>query len=97
MGKNRNEQESYTRYVGFDQLISYDASGRQEYVGLAYPVSANASATPAVVVGPASTDSAWSIFKITYDGSGRMTSRRYADGTDDFDKVWDDRATYTYA
>ena len=84
MTKLRNEQETYSRNIGFDMLISYDASKRTEYVGLAY-------------TGAKSSSASWSIYKLTYDvTSGGVDTRRYADGTDDFTKIWDSRTTYDY-
>ena len=82
--KFRNETESYSRDVGFDMRISYDTSNRTQYVGLAYP-------------GALTSETKWSIYKLAYDGtSGRVTSRSYADGTDDHTKEWDERSSYTY-
>lgn len=36
------------------------------------------------------------IMKFTYDISGNMTSGLWADASLNFDKVWDNRAGYTY-
>ena len=84
MPKQMNETEVYSRDKGFDMMISYDASNRTEYVGLA-------------VCGSATSDAKWSIYRLKYDTtSGGVSIRRYADSTDDFTKVWDDRASYTY-
>ena len=69
----------------YDMKVAYDASGRQEYIGFAIPGQKTLAA-----------DNAWQIYKLVYDGSGRVTTRRYADGSDDFIKVWDDKTTYTY-
>lgn len=84
MPKLRDETPVYTREQGFDMVISYDASKRTEYVGIAVPNSATSS-------------DVWSIYRLKYDTtSGGVSIRRYADGTDARDKVWDDKATYTY-
>ena len=82
-GKQRNEVESYIRYVGFDQVTAYDGSGRVLYVGIAYP-------------GKATSDASWSIFKQAYDGSGRPTTKRYAGGNDGFTDIWDNRTSLNY-
>ena len=55
-----------------------------EYVGYAEP-------------GAASSAAKWQIRKITYkEDTDTIVSVKYADGSAAFDKVWDDRATYTY-
>lgn len=87
MSKLRNETEVYSRDIGFCLRISYNSDGRQEYVGRAYPNPAGTSDSAAI----------WSIYRLTYDGSGRMTHRFYADGTDDHIKKWSLKSTYTYA
>jgi hypothetical protein len=67
-----------------DLAIEYDASDRELYVGECRPGAVVAS-------------NAWRIFKLFYDGtSDRVTRKRFADGTPEFDKCWDDRATYSY-
>uniref|UniRef100_A0A6M3IVP4 Uncharacterized protein n=1 Tax=viral metagenome TaxID=1070528 RepID=A0A6M3IVP4_9ZZZZ len=83
MGKIHNEQESYSREMGLDQVIAYTGSNAI-YIGLAFPGADKASAV-------------WQIKKLSYDGLGNMTELRYADATDDFKKVWNDRASYDYA
>lgn len=66
-----------------DSLISYDSNGRQEYVGVAPTNTREATAR-------------WSIYKITYDGSGRMTERRYANGTATYVHKWTERTSQSY-
>ncbi|MDD4339198.1 MAG: hypothetical protein PHV00_05910 [Syntrophales bacterium] len=41
--------------------------------------------------------SGWQIAKVTYDSNYNVTALQFASGTNDYDKVWDDRATYTYS
>lgn len=82
MGKGRNEFEGYNREVGFDQKIEYSGSNAL-YIGLAFPGASTASAV-------------WQIKKFAYDGSGNMTSLRYAGSTDDFKWIWNDRTTLSY-
>jgi len=63
--------------------ISYDASGRTEYVGKA-------------LAGKASSGADWQIQKLVYDASGRVTNVYFADDSTDYNKIWDNRSTYTY-
>ena len=63
--------------------LSYTASGMIEYIGYASPGSASSAAV-------------WKIIKMTYDGSGRQTDLQFADGSRNFDKIWDSKAGYTY-
>ena len=89
MPKDRNEQTVYSRNIGYDMKIAIGtagyANGKNEYIGFATAGSATSSAV-------------WQIYKLEYDSSGRVLSRRYADGTDDFTKIWDSasRTGYNY-
>lgn len=65
-----------------DLRLAYDASDNVEYVGIAEPGTATSAA-------------AWQIKKLTYT-DGAVTAVDFADGTNAYIKVWDDRATYTY-
>jgi len=67
----------------FKQRIAYTADGNPEYIGEAYP-------------GYATSVARWRIKKLTYDGSN-VTQIDWADGNDDFDNVWDDRASLSYS
>jgi hypothetical protein len=78
-----NEQESYTREMGFDMKQEVDASFNAIYVGMAFP-------------GALTSESKWAIKKMAYDANNNMTTLRFAGGSDAFDKIWDNRATYTY-
>lgn len=44
--------------------------------------------------GSLESDPVWRIFRA--DFSANSATKNYADSTDTFDKVWNDRATYTY-
>lgn len=66
--------------VCFD-ILQDDASATVSYYGFAAPGTATTAAT-------------WRIMRKSV--SGNVTSYRYADGTDTFIKVWDNRASYTY-
>lgn len=59
-----------------------EASATVTYVGYASPGTLEASST-------------WKIQKITISGS--ITTVLFAEGDDNFDKVWNDRASYTYS
>ena len=84
MPKNIGETPVYTREQGFSMNISYDASKRTEYVGIASPGTADATTK-------------WSIYRLTYDTvSGGVETRRYANNSDGFDFSWTLKATYSY-
>lgn len=65
-------------------LIEYDGSNNPIYIG-----EATAGTTPSAA--------SWSIKKINYDGSNNPTGIQWAGGSSDFDKIWDDRAAYSYS
>lgn len=46
-------------------------------------------------IGSATSDSVWKIYRLNFTGTNSF-SRKWADGSDKFDKVWDNRDTYTY-
>lgn len=79
-----NAQARRTILAGVTTKISYDANNRQEYIGLAKPGTATSAA-------------GWQIKKMTYNATGFMTDLQFADGTDKFDKVWDNKASYSYS
>ena len=68
----------------YTQFIEYDGNGNAIYIGTALP-------------GSATTATVWQVKRLTYDGSGNMTALEWADGNDDFDNVWDDRASLNYS
>jgi len=71
---------------GKSMLAELDASGNYLYIGYSIP-------------GHATSDSAWQIQKLTYDSTYTTTpiTIKYAGGTDDYDKVWTNRASYNYS
>lgn len=89
MGKHYNEAEAYSRDVGLDMKSAYDANNNAIYVGKAYP-------------GALTSQEKWQIYKMEYDANNNMTSLRWAKrsdkpvASDEFDKVWTERANYTY-
>ena len=54
------------------------------YIGCAAPGSAVSAAD-------------WQIKKLTYNGNNNVTAVEFAGGVNDYNKVWDDRATYSYS
>jgi hypothetical protein len=65
-------------------IIEYNAAGDPLYIGFARPGALTSAAE-------------WQIAKCTYDAGGNMTAKQFAGGVNDYNKVWDDRAGYTYA
>lgn len=65
--------------------IAYDVNGRPEYLGRAR-------------AGALATAPEWQIQKLTYDPTtGLCTAIQFANGLNDYNAVWNDRATYSYA
>lgn len=64
--------------------VDYDGGSAPVYVGYAAPGTADSAA-------------AWMIAKHTYDSSGNVTAVRFAGGAAEYDQVWDDRASLSYA
>jgi len=60
------------------------SGGNPVYIGYAAP-------------GTATSDTEWQIRKVTVDGDGNVTDVQFADGTNEFDKEWDERAGYSYS
>lgn len=63
--------------------LEYDANGNVLYKGEADP-------------GSSTSDPVWKIEKYEYDANGNVTAVLFAEGTADFDKVWDNRESYNY-
>ena len=80
-----NSQTIQYPFTHADLLMKADYDGGSYVVYLGY-------AAP----GTATSASAWQIRKYTYSGSN-VTSCDFASGTNEYDKVWDDRATYSYS
>jgi hypothetical protein len=68
-----------------------DMQLKAEYSGN-YPVYIGRARAGAAVA-----DGQWQIKKITYDANFNVTAIQFASGTNDYDKVWDDRASYIYS
>ncbi len=70
----------------FELNVYYDSSNRIQYICEAESGNTDSSVAH------------WRIKKIFYSGtSSRVTSERWADGSNEFRFVIDDRADYTYA
>ena len=82
-GENIVELNTVAEPIDGEQLVDY-LSDTQLYRGES-------------VVGTLSSDASWRIRWIIISADGSSALTRYADGTDDFDNVWDDRATLTYS
>ena len=61
-----------------------NVDGDYKYVGTAY-------------AGTATSVAKWRIKLMTYDVNKRLTAIDFADGSAEFDKVWNNRATYSYS
>jgi len=83
MGHIHNEVESYSRDMGLDTYIIYNASNQEEYICSAFP-------------GLATSVTGWSIYKLSYTAAGGVAKRRYANASDDFNKIADNYLTYNY-
>jgi hypothetical protein len=66
------------------QVCENNSSGQPIYIGYSLPGSSKSGAF-------------WCIRKITYDANNGMTDVQFAEGSNAFNKTWDDRATYTYS
>jgi len=65
--------------------IDYDlTTGNPIYMGLAKPGSDELSPV-------------WAIKSFEYDTNGNLIAIKWANGNTNFDKVWNDRTTYTYS
>jgi hypothetical protein len=64
--------------------VAYNAAGDPEYIGRARP-------------GALSSAAEWQIKKVTYDADRNVTVVQFADGVNDYQKVWDSRTGYSYS
>ena len=65
-------------------FLSYDANLNVEYIGKS-------------AAGSVAADETWQITKLIYDANQNITQVLYASGNKKFDKVWNDRASYSYS
>ena len=80
-GLEQRLQELEAASMAYQVLI--DVVGDYKYIGKSEPNTAKSAA-------------GWQILRIDSSDAGGDKEIPYADGTSDFTKVWDDRATYTY-
>jgi YD repeat-containing protein len=66
-----------------DVAIEYNVTNLAIYVGEAQPGTSKGSPN-------------WRIMKLDYDANNNLILKRFADGSKNFNKIWDNRATYTY-
>ena len=64
--------------------VDYAAGSNKIYEGYAAPGTATSAA-------------AWQIVKHTYDGSDNRLTTKFAGGTNDYNQVWDNRASLSYS
>ncbi len=64
--------------------LDYDGGANPIYIGLATPGTATSTAR-------------WLIKKLTFDGSDNPTAIKFANGSPNFDQIWDDRASISYS
>lgn len=66
-----------------------------EYITLVEDLTIDSFFVGKAPIGSATSGAVWQIKKVLQDGSGVVTYY-YANGTYSYDKIWDNRATYTY-
>lgn len=64
--------------------IEYDGNSNPIYLGQATP-------------GTATSVALWQIRKLTFDGNSNVTAIKYANGSSNFDAVWDDHGSLSYS
>lgn len=64
--------------------LDYDGGTNPIYIGLATP-------------GTLTSESTWLIKKLTFDGSNNPTAIKYANGSPNFDQIWDNRASLSFS
>lgn len=64
--------------------LAFDGSNNPIYIGSALQGSAKSAG-------------AWQIRKLTYDGSNNVTDIQFANGSDAFNAIWNDRASLSYS
>ena len=68
----------------YTQTLDYDVSNNPIYIGIAAFGSSKASAV-------------WQIRKLTFDVSNNVVDIQYANGTDAFTAIWNNRASLSYS
>lgn len=78
--------------VGLQRVNSSNISLRLEYDGSSNPIYIGRAK-----VGTATSTALWQIRKLAFDGSGNVTSIKYANGSPDYNQIWDNRAGLSYS
>lgn len=63
--------------------IDFDGANNPIYLGRA-------------LIGSAKSQAVWQIRKLTFDGANNVTDIRFANGSQEFNQKWDDRAALNY-
>jgi len=86
MGTNNVHKVRSLPFSSADLIIEidYSAGTNPIYLGKAVP-------------GTLTSETGWQIFKCAWDANNNLTSKLAANGTNNYDKEWDERATYTYS
>lgn len=63
--------------------LEYDGNSNPIYLGIASPGTPTSSAL-------------WQIRKLTFDGNSNLTAIQYANGSPNFNAIWDNRTSLTY-
>ena len=64
--------------------MDYDSGGNIIYIGYAEP-------------GSSEDKPVWAIKKLEYDDNGNLIAIKWAGGKSEFNKIWNNRTTYTYS
>ena len=78
------EEGTVTSELKFTTRIEYDANKNPVYVGDVAP-------------GVKTNEIGWRIEKLTYDANNNVTAVEWAQGSDKFIYVWEERAEYNYS
>lgn len=68
----------------FTTALAFDGSNNPIYIGSALQGSAKSA-------------SVWQIRKLTYDGSNNVTDIQFANGSPDYNAIWNNRASLSYS
>ena len=80
------------RRLSTDNALTERLTFALDYSGGANPIYIG-SAEP----GHAKAEAVWLIRMLTYDGSGNVTDIKLANGSNEFNAIWDNRATLAYS
>lgn len=83
-GVSTGQPFKFTSDVKYTLQIERDGQGNPVYIGFTNP-------------GVAVDATGWRICKLTFDGQNDVTAMQYADGSTEFNFVWDSRGDYTYS